>query len=53
MKVKYRKCFYKDLVKIPDGIRGKIENYVHEIVPIAKSLSELGKVEKLKGSIGY
>ena len=53
MKVKYRKKFLKELSIIPTNPRTKIEEYVFIIIPESKSIHEIGKIEKLKGYIGY
>lgn len=49
MKVEYRKRFLKELSKIPLKIRGNIEQFVFEETPNAESLSEIGRLEKMKG----
>ena len=53
MKVYYRKRFLKELSKIPSKTRMRMENYVFEELPKAKSIVELRKVEQLKGYDSY
>lgn len=53
MKVKYRKIFLKELSVIPVKIRIKKELFVFEELPGAKSISELGSAEQMKGYPSY
>ena len=49
MKIDYRKRFLKELSKIPTEVRSNIENFVFKELPEAKSVFEMGRVEKMKG----
>jgi mRNA interferase RelE/StbE len=49
LKTLYSKKFLKDLASIPQNERTSIEKFVFERILFGKSLSELGKVEKLRG----
>lgn len=53
MKVEYRKQFLKELAKIPVKTRQAIEKFVFEEAPQLDSISETGKVERMKGYPGY
>ena len=53
MKTLYSKKFLKDLSKIPKKERTSIEDFVFETIVKHKSLSEIRKVEKLKGYQGF
>ncbi len=53
MNVKYRKRFLKELAVIPSGIRREIEKFVFEDLPRIRSLSESGRVERMKGYPSY
>jgi len=53
LKVVYRKKFLKELAKIPLQTREKIEEYVFNNVPLATSVIELKKIERLKGYPAY
>jgi len=48
VKIKYRKKFLKELSKIPFDIRLKIESFVFEQLPEAKSIHQIGKIEQMK-----
>jgi hypothetical protein len=52
MKVAYRKRFLKDLASVPANLRGPIERFVFEELPLADSLQSTGKIAKLKGRGG-
>ena len=47
MKVVYRKRFLKDLAAIPSSYRERIEVFVFEDLPSARSLEETGRFERL------
>ncbi len=47
MKVVYRKRFLKDLAAIPSSYRQRIEVFVFEELPAARSLQETGRLERL------
>ncbi|MDM8536757.1 hypothetical protein QUF70_08395 [Desulfobacterales bacterium HSG17] len=49
MKIQYRKNFLKELAKIPSKTRNKIEFFVFQQLPEAKSIHQLGKIEQMKG----
>ena len=53
MKVTYRKTFLKELSRIPQKIRIKIEDFVFNQVHQASSIYEINKIEGLKGYKGY
>jgi mRNA-degrading endonuclease RelE of RelBE toxin-antitoxin system len=49
VKVRYRKNFLTDLARIPSDHRKAIEKFVLEEAPRLNSLSESGRVERMKG----
>ena len=49
MKVEYRKTFLKELALLPSSIRKNIEAFVFDELPKMESLSQSGKIEKMKG----
>ena len=49
MKIEYRKKFLKELSKIHVSERLRIERFVFEDLPNAKSIFELGNIEQMKG----
>jgi mRNA interferase RelE/StbE len=49
VKVRYRKKFLTDLARIPSDHRKAIEKFVFEEAPRLNSLSESGRVERMKG----
>ena len=49
MKIEYRKKFLKELSKIPQGKRSKIESFVFKELPKANSVFVLGNIEQMKG----
>ena len=49
MKIIYRKKFLKQLAKVPSGTRVQIEKFVFEELPNLSSVTEAGKIEKMKG----
>lgn len=53
MNTVFRKRFLKELSKIPQGERQRIEKFVFDELPEAKFLSELGNVEHMKGYPSY
>jgi len=53
MKVKIKKAFLKDLHKIPNSPRRKIEAFVFHEVPEATSIGDLRNVQKIEGHTAY
>ena len=53
MKVEYRKPFLKELARIPSRQRNEIEQFVFEKLPAMKSISESGRIERMKGYPGF
>jgi mRNA interferase RelE/StbE len=53
MKIEYKKKFLKELSKLPNEYAQTIEEFVFNIFPTHKSLSEIGKVEKMTGYKDY
>ena len=53
MNTAYRKRFLKELSKLPSEYRIKIENFIFNELPEAETISELGKLERMKGYPGY
>lgn len=53
MRVTYQKRFLVDLAKIPAEARKGIEKFVFEEMLKIVSLSESGKIERMKGYKGY
>ena len=52
MQVEFRKKFLKELSKLPNPYQSNIEEFVFDILP-NYSLSEIGKIEKMKGYKDY
>ena len=53
MIVEYRKTFLKELSVIPAQIRKNIETFVFDELPKLNTLSQSGKIEKMKGYSSY
>lgn len=53
MKVTYRKKFLKQLSKLPQDIKLRIEAFAFEELPLHTSIGESGKIEKMTGYTGY
>ncbi len=53
MRATYRKRFLKDLAKIPEKIRVKIEKFVFDEILKFDTLDEAHKIEKMKGFSSY
>ena len=53
MKTLYRKRFLKELSKLSSDYRQTIENFIFNELPEADTISETGKLERLKGYPGY
>ena len=53
MQVEFRKKFLKELSKLPNPYQSNIEEFVFDILPNYNSLSEIGKIEKMKGYKDY
>ncbi|MBN1904599.1 MAG: type II toxin-antitoxin system RelE/ParE family toxin [Deltaproteobacteria bacterium] len=53
MNTAYRKHFLKELSKLPSEYRTKIEDFVFKELPEAETISELEKLEQMKGYPGY
>lgn len=53
MNVKYRRKFLIELARIPAKTRNRMEEFVFFEVPNAMTISEINKVEKLKGYSVY
>ena len=51
MEVEYKKKFLKELSKLPAEYAKTIEEFVFDNLPNYSSLSDIGKVEKMKWSI--
>ncbi|CDH43553.1 type II toxin-antitoxin system RelE family toxin [Candidatus Contendibacter odensensis] len=49
MNVIYQKKFLKQLAQIPSDTRVKIEKFSFEDLPLANSIAEIGKIEKMQG----
>ncbi len=49
MNVTYQKRFLKQLAQIPLDTRIKIEKFAFEDLPMANSVTEIGKIKKMKG----
>ena len=49
MNVVYQKKFLKQLAQIPSTTRIKIEKFAFEELPVARSIAELGVIEKMQG----
>lgn len=53
MKISYRKKFLKQLASLPLATRTQVEIFAFEQLPNAKSITELGIIEKIQGHQGY
>jgi mRNA interferase RelE/StbE len=53
VKVQYRKRFLKELAKVPSAQRGEIEQLVFDKFMALKSISESGKIERMRGYPGF
>ena len=53
MKVIYQKKFLKQLAQIPLDTRVHIEKFAFEDLPMANSIAEIGKIEKMQGYSDY
>lgn len=53
MKVRYRKKFLKQLAQLPLPMRSQVEAFAFEQLPNAKSVTEPGIFEKMRGYRGY
>ncbi len=53
MQTKFKKSFLKQLAVLPKDVRQRIETFVFEELPKIKTISELGKIEKMQGYEGY
>ncbi len=53
MQVEFRKKFLNELSKLPKPYQSDIEKFVFDILPKYNSLSEIGKIEKMKGYKGF
>jgi mRNA interferase RelE/StbE len=53
MNTEYRKGFLKELSKLPSEYRKRIEEFVFNELPEAKTITELEKLERMKGYPGY
>lgn len=49
MNILYQKRFLKQLAQIPLDTRVKIEKFAFEDLPMANSIAEIGKIEKMRG----
>ena len=49
MIIEYRKKFLKELSKVPSEKRSRIEQFVFNELPEANSLSDLRRIEQMKG----
>jgi len=53
MQLKFKKQFLKQLAKLPNEIRPKIEEFIFVQLPQCQSLGEIGFIEKMQGYNGY
>jgi mRNA interferase RelE/StbE len=53
MKVLYGKKFLKQLAKLPESVRLKIETFVFNELTEITSLASIGKIEKMSGYSDY
>ncbi len=53
MNVLYSKKFLKQLAKLPESVRLKIESFVFTELPQITTLAETGKIEKMTGYADY
>ncbi len=53
MEVAYKRTFVKDLRKLPQEIKGRIETFVFEQAVEAGTIHELGKLTKITGYSDY
>jgi len=53
MQVLFKRSFLKNLAKLPNEIRQKIEHFVFEELPKYGSIHQVGNFEKMQGFDGY
>ena len=53
MRAEYRKKFLKELANLPARVRGEVEVFAFEEVLRLSSVTQSGKIEKLKGHTNY
>jgi mRNA interferase RelE/StbE len=53
VKVQYRKRFLKELAEVPAAQRREIEQFVFDEFIALQSISESGKIERMKGYPGF
>ena len=53
MNVSYKKRFLKDLNKIPDQVKQRIQEVVFEQIPQAKDLQSIDELKKIQVFSGY
>jgi len=53
MKVKFKNTFFKDLKKIPEGVRQQIERLVYVNIPDYDQFSDIRSIKKIEGYENY
>jgi len=53
MQVEFRKKFLKELSKLPTQYQNNIEEFIFNKLPECGSISEIGKIEKMRGYKDY
>lgn len=53
MRAEYRKKFLKELASLPAWVRGEVEVFAFEEILQLNSVTQSGKIEKLKGYTNY
>lgn len=53
MEVNFRRIFLKQLANIPSTHRQNVEDFVFKELPQLNSISESGKIEKMRGYRGF
>lgn len=53
MKISFKRAFAKDLRKIPQQKREKIEEFIFETAPHAESIQDLAPIVALSGHAGF
>lgn len=53
METAFKRSFARDLRRVPQEIRSKVEVFIFETVPNAQALSDLEQIVHLSGYTGY
>ena len=53
MTIEFRKKFLKELSKLPEPYRSRIERFVFESLPDHDTLGDVGRIERMQGYKNY